>query len=312
MINQERGFTLDITQQQYIIALAEAGSITKAAKNLNVSQPALSSWLNSIEGQLGTPLVIRSKKQLVFTPAGLLYLEAAKRMVQIRRRTYAAITKSVGFSKEIIRFCGTPNGGADTFSRVFSPFQIKYPSIGLQFMEAYNSEAFVLILDGKADMGLCSVMDLDSSQFEFVRPIIRELILLLPSCFPLAYDASSLASNAEFPSIDLHRLEGVPFIMPGKAMSYYDGLVQLFQKIDFQPRVIFQSANVKVIHNMVKNGNGAAILPRRFFSPLDPLAPFSLKPKLHSYGVIAYKKGRQLTEPEQFLIQLINNVSSVQ
>ena len=296
---------MDLTQQQYIIALAEAGSITKAAKALNVSQPALSSWLNNVESQLGVPLVIRSKKQLIFTPAGYLYLETAKKMADIKRRTYAAISRSTGFSSETLRICGTPNGGANLFCSIFSEFQQKFPSVTLQFIEAYNTPSFQMVADGRAELAICSVMDLDSPRFEYVHTTDRELILLLPACFPLSYDASGLASNAEFPAIDLHQLDGVPFIMPNEGMSYYDSLVHLFREFNFHPKVIFQSSNVQVIYQMVRNGNGAAILPRRFFSPLDHLSPFSLKPKLISHGVIAYKKGRTLTEAEKFLLQQI-------
>ena len=68
---------MDITQQQYMIALAETGSLTKAAEKLGVSQPAISNWLKSIEEQFHTKLVIRSRHGLVLTQAGIIYLEAS-------------------------------------------------------------------------------------------------------------------------------------------------------------------------------------------------------------------------------------------
>ena len=39
---------MDITQQQYIVALAEAGSVTGAARMLGVAQPAISSWVQTV------------------------------------------------------------------------------------------------------------------------------------------------------------------------------------------------------------------------------------------------------------------------
>ena len=69
---------MDVTQQQYISAIAREGSLTAAARSLGVSQPALSNWLKNLEEQLGIQLVIRSKRHLVLTPAGKIYLEAAE------------------------------------------------------------------------------------------------------------------------------------------------------------------------------------------------------------------------------------------
>lgn len=88
---------MDITDQKYMIALAETRSITQAAKRLNISQPALSNWLSTLEYQLGTQLAIRSKKQLVLTPTGQIYLEGSYRMLQIKHQTYAEIANTAGY-----------------------------------------------------------------------------------------------------------------------------------------------------------------------------------------------------------------------
>ena len=131
---------MDITDERYIIALAEEGSITKAAKRLSISQPALSNWLNSIESQLETTLVVRSRKHLVLTPAGRIYLDGAYRMLQIHQRVQAEISAASGIQQKVITISGTPNGGVNTFSKVFFIFHDLYPTVPLQFLEAYNEE----------------------------------------------------------------------------------------------------------------------------------------------------------------------------
>ena len=109
---------MNTTCQQYMIALAETGSITQAAKRLNISQPALSGWITALESQLGIQLVIRSKKRLIFTPAGQIYLKGCYKMMQIKQQTYNQINGLLGSENETLVISGTPNLGAKVFSAV--------------------------------------------------------------------------------------------------------------------------------------------------------------------------------------------------
>ncbi len=136
---------MNSTCQQYMIALAETGSITQAAKQLNISQPALSNWISTLENQLGLQLVIRSKQQLIFTPAGQIYLKGCYKMMQIRQRTYDQISSLMETEKGSLTVSGTPNSGALIFSAVFSLFQDKFPSIQLYFLEGYNRQTLQYI-----------------------------------------------------------------------------------------------------------------------------------------------------------------------
>ena len=269
---------MDVTQQQYMIALAETGSVTAAARQLGVSQPAISNWLKNLESQLGLKLMIRSKKGMVLTPAGSTYLEGARRMVEVKNCTDRAIARILGRAEESVIMAGTPNGGANTF-----------------FVEAYNSDAFELVRTGGADLALCSCLDQGPEDLTCRSLRSRELILVLPRDFPMGYDASGLKQGAELPTIDLSLLGDLPFVMPSPEMSYYEGLTQIFRKVGFYRNTIFQSASTRMIYNMIREGNAAGIVPRSSFSPLDRVSPFSLEPKLISYAVIVTKKGRELS-----------------
>lgn len=264
---------MDITQQQYIVALAEAGSVTGAARMLGVSQPAISSWLKTIEEQLGIQLVVRSKKKVILTPAGEIYLEGARRMIEIRSQTYRKIARLTGEGGGQIRITGTPNGGARIFSALFQKFRELYPTVTLQFLESYNSGSIRMVETGEADIGIGSTLSVESDTLEYICTGKRELVLMVPAGFPLSYDASGLKKDEEFPTADLRAFQEVPFIMPGPEMSYYAGAKELFREAGFEPQVIFQSSNVNVIYDMVRNGNGAGILSRKLFSPLDPVSP---------------------------------------
>ena len=74
---------MDVKYLTYVLEMANQKSITKAANALYISQPSLSQYLSKLEGELGTPLFVRTKNELLPTPAGELYIAAAKEVIEI-------------------------------------------------------------------------------------------------------------------------------------------------------------------------------------------------------------------------------------
>ena len=68
---------------QLVLAVVREGSFTAAAKSMFITQPTLSHQIRQIEEQLGSPIFIRSKTSVELTPAGQVYVQAARRILQI-------------------------------------------------------------------------------------------------------------------------------------------------------------------------------------------------------------------------------------
>lgn len=76
---------MQLQQIRYILAIAEAGNISKAAEQMYVSQSALSQQLSKVEKELGVPLFLRSGRNLEMTEAGRIYVNAAVAMLNIEK-----------------------------------------------------------------------------------------------------------------------------------------------------------------------------------------------------------------------------------
>ena len=72
---------MDLKQLQYFVAIAEAGSITAAAKKLHLSQPPLSMQLKLLEEEMGTLLIERGPRSVTLTDAGRLLYRHAKQIL---------------------------------------------------------------------------------------------------------------------------------------------------------------------------------------------------------------------------------------
>ena len=85
---------MQIKNMSYIIALAEAGTLSAAGKQLGISQPTLSVFLSNLEQELGIDLFLRDKKKLIPTPAGRIYLEQLDAFLPHRSRRFSPSVSS--------------------------------------------------------------------------------------------------------------------------------------------------------------------------------------------------------------------------
>ena len=76
---------MDVKQIEYIVKIAETGSITKAAEQLFITQSALNQQLLKLEQSLGVKLFMRHKHDMTPTEAGKVYLKYGQHMLQEKR-----------------------------------------------------------------------------------------------------------------------------------------------------------------------------------------------------------------------------------
>ena len=104
---------MDFKALEYICAISEAKTISQAAKNLFISQPALSQYLSKIEQSLGTPVFVRSGNVMTLTSAGEILVREGRALLMAREEMMAQVT-------------GLSSAGAETLCFGVSPFYSKY------------------------------------------------------------------------------------------------------------------------------------------------------------------------------------------
>src|SRR5829696_1043177 len=79
--DRSRSIQLDLRHFRLVVAVAESGGQTRAARKLNLTQSALSHQLRELESRIGTPLFIRASRRMVLTAAGERVLASARRVL---------------------------------------------------------------------------------------------------------------------------------------------------------------------------------------------------------------------------------------
>ncbi|HSI56935.1 MAG TPA: LysR substrate-binding domain-containing protein [Ideonella sp.] len=122
----------------FFSALASAGSLSAAARELGVTTPAVSKHLALMEQRVGVPLVNRTTRRMSLTPEGELYLEHARRILGEIDDMEELLGVAKATPKGLLRVNATLGFGRSHVSPLISKFVRKYPQVEVQLQLSVN------------------------------------------------------------------------------------------------------------------------------------------------------------------------------
>ena len=143
---------LNARQVAYFVAVAEAGSFSKAALQLNLSQPALTKQIKLIEEQLRLRVFERTGRGVRLTPAGATVLEFAVEIAERFDRLEHAISRLRGAPSGAVTLATTPLVAHIITSPVALAVRAELPHVQLRVMEGYGAGVTGWVADGRADI----------------------------------------------------------------------------------------------------------------------------------------------------------------
>lgn len=160
-----------------ILAIVREGSFTAAAKALSITQPTLSQTVRQIETQLGEPIFVRGKTPPALTPAGALYVEAARRIVQTETQLAEAISLLHGHAVGTLRIGLMRHRSEELLPQVLSDFLSSYPDVHLEVREEDIAQLEQMLLRGDLDMALITC-DRPHPRLEYRQIASEEVVLI--------------------------------------------------------------------------------------------------------------------------------------
>lgn len=142
---------MELKEQRYIVTLARYKSITRAAKELNITQAALSIAVKNIETYTGTKLFERTKKEVIPTPAGEIYLESARSILEedeiFEKRLKEYLDHSCG------RICFGINSRRSPYivPKLLVQMKKKYPRVEISVKESDTKKLEAMLNNNELD-----------------------------------------------------------------------------------------------------------------------------------------------------------------
>ena len=201
-------------EYEYVSAIAREGTLSGAAVQLGISQPALTRFLQKEEGELGTALFQRIDNRMVLTYAGECYLEHIKQIFAIQAHMRAELDDIARMDRGL-RVGITGIRRPFTICSVIPQFKKKYPSIDLTLNE-FASDKLEEMLEGlELD---CIAVNVTKKRdcFEYLPVAREEYVLAVHKDHPLV-QAAERSDRFKYPVVRPGQLEGCSFVMLGKA-----------------------------------------------------------------------------------------------
>lgn len=243
-------FTL--VQLRYFAAAAELGSMTAAARELVVSQSAVSTAVAQLEKELGVQLLLRHHARgLALTPAGRAF---HTKLREFLAHSQELADTAANAGKELV---GTLVVGCfDTLAPFWLPHLVTryaehHPAVGVEVIEAEHAVLKQALRSGRCEIALMYSYDLDED-FQAARVGSAPPYVLLPPGHPLADRTRiHLAELADDPVVMLD--------LPHTSAYFH----ALFREVGVEPRVRHRTAGYETVRSMVAAGLGYAVLNQR-------------------------------------------------
>jgi len=145
---------LEIRHLRLVLEIADAGSMTKAAERLFLTQSALSHQLRDIEARFETPFFVRLGRRMVLTAAGRRVLETARRVVGEIQRAEEDIRRLAGDTEGVIRVCTQCYTGYHWLGPLLTVFQRKHPRVTINVAADATDRPVDALLDGRIDLAI--------------------------------------------------------------------------------------------------------------------------------------------------------------
>lgn len=294
---------MNLRQIECIVAIEDHGNITEAATHLYVTPSALNQQLLKLEKELGLPLFLRMRHQMIPTAAGRVYLDNARRLLDIRQNTYTQLQDMAGNYGGEYKIGVAYGHGNDAMLYAYPLFHKQYPGIVLRCEENMVAPQLEKVQSGQLDLGMVQLTEPLTGQDNYVLLSSENLLLGMPISHRLAHLGSD--DPAVLPTIDLRLLKEDDFALMQSGSTQRQRIDPLFAAAGYQPRLLIESTQNRFLQSVAATQLCCTIMPQAYATDHTNLVWFALPTHPRFYFYAVHKKGVRLGRPIQDLLTLV-------
>lgn len=294
---------INLNQLRAFYQVAKCQNVSAAAKQLFVSQPAVTAQVKLFEESCRLKLFKKKGRNLILTDEGKTLFNYARKLFEYERKIEDAVEQMKELKKGSLRL-----GSARTYARYFMPFLLTgfreaYPHIKIHFDEGSSLEMIHSLIDLKNEVVIIAKAD-DHPNIAFIPFSREELVLILPP-------------NHRLANKDRMRFEQIakaPIIMKDPGSGTRKLVDALFAKNNCTPNILMETGDAEIIKLLVQHGEGVSFLVK------DAVAVELQEKKLVTVPLgkdpifldvsIAYLKKQSLSPPAQAFLKSLENLGT--
>ena len=288
---------MDLAALQMFQMVANERSYSRAAEKLFRTQPAISIAMRKLEDWVGQPLFVRGSGARTLTDAGVLLLEYAERMLNMREEIRKGLHQLQGLERGQLSL-GVNESSIHALLPSLDQYRRLYPGIHVRVHRVSSREVPRELLNHQLDIGVISY--LPEERELMTTEFYRDALVLV------VWPGHRLAKRRE---VDVTALGGEVFVAHIVESPYRQHVVQMFAKHRVPLRMEIELPTIESIKRFVEMKNGVAIVPRMCVEgelargDLRELKISQMRLERHLY--LVYRRDRPLTAAAQALVEII-------
>lgn len=241
---------MNLQQLEYLVAVAETGQFVEAANRCHVTQATLSAMLKKLEEELGIRLIDRSRQPVKPTPAGILMVKQASKVIAEAKQLHLLSEELKGSTAGAYKMRIIPTLSS-SFLPLFLP-KILQPGADwtIDLQETFTAEMLQQLKNGEADMGfLAGPID---------EPGLVEISLFQEAFYLMASPA--LHEQIALP-LNLSHLPDAPFWLLEEGHCLRHQMLTLCSDLRRQPGFTYQAGSTETLMKLVQTQGGMTLVP---------------------------------------------------
>lgn len=287
------------------IKVAQTKNISRAARELNISQPAVSAAVQKLEEQFGVKLFFRLPRGLELTPAGSLLLKHLRELKNRATEAESEMAAARGTVEGQLRLGACPTFGEYILPGLLGPFSRRHPRIGYSLAIGNNRQVYGLLKEGRVELAFLAGKP-PVRKLATYKIMEDELILIVPPGHP--WSTRRELEKKELPE--------QPLIMRERGSGSRKETEEALSEMGLPPeklKVIAEFHSLEAIKGAVAAGLGAALISRWAVArevQLKTLVPVRIKDgSLHREIHAAHLPEPPLTAAAARLLELCRNLA---
>ncbi len=245
---------IDLTSLQLFVAVAEAGSIARAAEREFIAASAVSKRVAELEAALQTTLLYRQARGVALTAAGQNLLHHARKLLYGLEKMQGELGEYASGVRGHVRVHASMSAIVQFLPEDLGRFARQHPQVKIDLEEHLSSEVERAVTEGAADLGICCASD-QSTHLQVRAYRTDRLALIAPAAHPLATrGAIHLAQTLDLDHVGLHA---------GSSISL--ALHQAAERLGRSVRLRIRVTGLDAMCRMIANGLGVGVMPERAF-----------------------------------------------
>lgn len=265
---------MDLKEIQYILGIAEWGSLSKAAQHLYIAQSSLSQFLKNYEASCGYTLFFRTPQGLKPTHEGDLYIHTARQIARLQRNLNNHLLELSQLNRGKVIFSLSSFRSPFLLPLVIPTFRLRYPNIEVSTIEAHMGKQERLLTEGRADLAFLS-LPLENQDIPCLKIMEEEILLAAPVTHPILKEARKNPDTGRL-WVDFSSLNDRDFLLYSINHRLSEFSDRLFETYSIRPRVIQTHDSFETLIRLSEAGMGLTFIPETYIDPRQNLVYLAL------------------------------------